>query len=241
MLLINLLKTPIPLLLICVLLFSACSADYQEIDGELYYVKSTANGKINTKLIDVDKASFKILKGSNSGVLGNIYGKDKNHVYYKGQLIKDASANSFKILDNLYAKDKSNIFYKTETLAADLASFEILYSYYAKDKDQVFSQGKILDAVADAKSFELIKDDWTRDKHFYYMNNFRIEKADYETFKIINAHYAKDKNHVFYRPFYNRVDIVENADPATFRIGWYSNRGIDKNGCYTMGEPAKCD
>ncbi len=224
-----------------ILILFGCASDYEEIDGELYYVNPTANGKIKTKLHDVDKSSFETIKDNDFLTISKRYAKDKKNVYYKGRLIEGASAKSFKLIDHAYAVDEHSVFYQYKKLEADLNSFEYIGKYFARDKNHVFAQGKIQDKITDPASFELVKHEWTRDKNYYYVNNFRIVEADYNSFKILTADYAVDKNHVFYRYFFNKVGIVEGADPKTFRIiTKYRNRGKDKNGCYFEGKLIDC-
>ncbi|MCD8166390.1 MAG: DKNYY domain-containing protein [Bacteroides sp.] len=45
-------------------------------------------------------------------ILGGGYAKDTWKVFYKGKVVKEASANSFTYLDGEYGKDTWKVFYK---------------------------------------------------------------------------------------------------------------------------------
>ena len=62
-----------------------------------------------------------------------------------------------------------------------------------------------------------------------------VKGSDSGTFELIDHYYSKDKNYVYYSG-----NIVEKADPATFRKAWkhdgsYTDYYIDKKYVYHMG------
>jgi hypothetical protein len=95
----------------------------------------------------IDTASFKNI--------GDLYYKDKNHVYYHVQMMDggpffivwEADPNSFKVLDSsYYGKDNQNVFCRGGLIEqADAKSFRVVsqpdkrvYSWTAKDKNHSY-------------------------------------------------------------------------------------------------------
>jgi len=69
---------------------------------------------------------------------------------------------------------------------------------------------------ADPESFEVLDDDYGRDKiHAFYRGEI-IKGADGGSFRAIGKWYAADKVQV-----YLSGDLIENADPATFKVHSY--------------------
>lgn len=82
-------------------------------------------------------------KHKNSEDLGGNYSKDSWDVYYKGEVIEDASALSFVYLKGGYAKDSWKVFYKGRVVKdASTLSFQNLGDGYAKDNWNSFYKGK---------------------------------------------------------------------------------------------------
>ena len=136
-----------------------------DINGVYYY------GKGKHKLDNVDIASFITLKEE--------YGKDKNNVYNRGNIIIGFEANSFEVL--------------TETLGWPADEKPI----YVKDEKIVKINDQTLSYVH-ANSFQLMKDGYyAKDRSNIYWYGVPIEGVDYESFQVINDTSAKDKSNKF--------------------------------------------
>jgi len=196
---------------------------YQEVDGKWVYVTDHGRGsdKIFTPL-SVDRASFEVFgqKGYakdktrvfSQGIViegahvpsfeplpkseNGIYARDKQRVYLMGFPLRDADPKTFKIIKGIYGKDRSYVFCGTLIIeGADPAKTEIL--------EIVGLPGVMSDQESIADIFgqeyagggSVVSDGgWCRDgKNYYYMNK-RLEGADYDSFVIIDAFTAKDKN-----------------------------------------------
>jgi len=182
----------------------------------------------------------KIISGWSSNMIGDLYAKDINKVYYKAITITNADPKTFSVLGDLYAIDKMHVFYEAHIITGNPNKFKLIGKYYGKDDEIVYSGGVLLSKVKDAKSFELIKDNWAKDKFYYYASGKPILGADYNSFEIIDEGYAKDKSSVYFETLYS-FKVVKNADPKTFKLtGKYNNIGRDKNGCYFFGEQTDC-
>ena len=118
----------------------------------------TLNDEQKRELIEViDTASFIHV--------GDLYYKDKSHVYYHVQMMDggpffivwEADPNSFQVLsDSYYGKDKNHVFYRGGLLEqADAKSFRVvsqpdkqLYYWTAKDKNHSYDGGDVVNARA---------------------------------------------------------------------------------------------
>lgn len=102
-----------------------------------------------------------------------------------------------------------------------------------------FSEDAGLLEKADAKTFELIDANFSKDKkHVYARKNIetviatkKLENADPKTFTPLDWPYSKDKNNVYY--FGQRL---VGADSLTFKILENKLCGVDKNNYYKDGE-----
>lgn len=107
---------------------------------------------------------------------------------------------TFEEMDELYSKDKNNIYYKGERIiGVDIPTFEKLDKYvYSKDKNNIYFRGKKITG-ADKNTFEKIDErQYSKDKNNIYYENKIIEGADRNTFEILNHYYSKDKNNIYY-------------------------------------------
>jgi len=207
---------------------------YTPIKDEIYY------GKLNYNEIDkikeADYETFEVLPSN------KLFAKDKNNVYYSGEIIKDANSASFVVFEpSLFksfvdvngrsvkqiiylSKDDENIYQNDKVfLGFDAASFEYLGYGYFKDKNAVYW------LVTDRKSEELFQ---------------KIENADSKTFEIVTDKlesplplpnkwgFAKDKNSI-----YCNGHKIPNSDSNSFKLLSDGNtvqhpHGKDKNAVY---------
>ena len=145
------------------------------------------------------------------------YSKDKNHVYYFGDITENIDSETFKLFKYAYFTDKNGVYYMKNLISgSDPETFSLL-------------------------EYEgIISGNYGKDKNSVYFNGKRVEGADAGTFKLIDYYYSKDKNHVYYYT----GNIVPKADPATFRKalkrdGSYTDYYIDKKFVYYIGDVLK--
>ncbi len=125
--------TPRFAFLIAMLTLLSCAPGYEK-EGEKWVWVSydEAVGKRITPIDAHDAETFEVLENSE-------YARDKNSVFFVGQIIKNADPQSFELLENGYAKDRDNVFLDTETVIfADPATFVQLEFPYSKDARHVF-------------------------------------------------------------------------------------------------------
>lgn len=164
-----------------------------------------------------------------------LYGRDKDHVFYWGKILDSVDASSFRIIDEFYTADKNHIYFNTFIVEnADTKTFKVISKHLAEDKRDFYWNNTALN-VADKGSFTLIPDNedadecyWAKDKYNAYNLPWCVSVPikDFDSFRPLSVRYAVDKFQV-----YHRGNVVINADPATFKeVAW--DIGQDKNGVY---------
>jgi hypothetical protein len=221
-------------------------------------------GKESTRELSIAEDFHYESKGEYKCKLYNIhaqtfYAKDKNNVYWEGEIIPDSDGSSFVYLGNIelelkFAKDKNQVYEGKKVLTwAEPETFEIIGSFghldLIRDKNGVYNaytNEKVKhEIIKDLLSFELFspKANFAQDSQNIYLFNDGIIKifdvADKETFELISCLgdrtdcYFKDKNNIYY----GDGSIMENVDPATFeiineRFGKDKNDVIDFYNCF---------
>ena len=164
-------KLSISYLLISSILILGCEGlfqGYSKKESKIYYKRlSETTGTSEIVVDDADYQSFKKLKDFR-------FGKDKNWVFFNGQILRGADSESFILLQ-------------------EYASFG--FYQYAKDKNSVFVNGNPL-AGADPTTFEAINMDYSKDsKSTYFLGErFTSNNGDFE---LIDQYYSKNSNDVF--------------------------------------------
>ena len=218
--------------------FYAKDKDHVYELGEVSEEENWRTGEVSE---EKDPATFEILN--------RYITKDKDNVYYyvltsaKG-IFREADSATFEILGDRYYKDKDNVYYDyhdyNKIEGADPVTFEVLSEGYSKDKNYVYKNRKIVEGadpinctaenLEGCKAPQELPSDYEIKADGVYYEGILIEETDPETFKYLNYHYAKDKNHVFYFR-----KLITEADSKTFE---YLDYGYakDKNNAYFESE-----
>jgi DKNYY family len=172
-----------------------------------------------------DVKTFMVLKNQD-------FAKDKNHVWNKHYLLKEADRATFEVTNfyhnsghTNYSKDKSHVWCGEFLLKdADPATFMqlVVSSGFTKDKNHVYYDKHLL-VDADPATFKLIDDGssnggvpdhYAKDTKTVYFFEEKIVNADAATFQIIkNSSFSKDKNNVYYFG-----ELLPEADANTFEL-----------------------
>ncbi|GAB3951291.1 hypothetical protein GCM10028805_31120 [Spirosoma harenae] len=127
------------------------------------------------------------------------YGKDKNHVYYIGQIIPNADPATFTYLDGAYAKDKNNGYSQENLISTDGPHFDIV-----PDPEETPTH---------ITSYGIV---YAHDSHKVYKGTFIVEEADPATFAFVSmfngSYLSRDHRHVY---FHDRP--LEGVDGASFQ------------------------
>lgn len=144
---------------------------------------------------------------------GFFIGKDKTGVYYKTHKINGIDTNSTEVLENEFYKDKNNIYYRNKKLENfKPENFEVISSslvgqnedfyYFTEDKNNNTKFILLENKNVDAETFEVLDEEYTKDKNNVYYKGKILKGADVKTFDIHynksdNGYKIKDKNKVY--------------------------------------------
>ena len=155
------------------------------------------------------------------------YIKKDNAVYYKDEIwqadekkVNNADFKTFQAVGENIGRDKDNFYWHNQKVKINPKDFKF---YKNKDKIVYFrNNGKIYDlkgldelnGIEDVDTFEVLDDEYSRDKYNIYYGGVTLSDVDMDTFQIIMQDtYAKDKNKVYYgsRP-------IREVNPKTVKI-----------------------
>ena len=238
-------------------------AEYIKKDNAVYYkdeIWQADEKKVNN-------ADFKTFVE-----LNKIYGKDNKNVFYGDEKLENADFKTFQAVGENIGRDKDNFYWYNQKVKINPKDFKL---YKNKDKIRYFrNNGKIYDlkglnelnGIEDVDTFEVLDDEYSKDKHNIYYDGVTLSDVDMDTFQIIMPnYYAKDKNRVYSRhkkikganpktikvlniayikddktvfSDFSFSNTLKNADVKSFEVlGQYY--GKDKNNVYLMGEKIK--
>lgn len=164
------------------------------------------------------------------------YGKDKDHVYYEGEIMDNLDPATFIVFperyyplataDLAYTKDANAAYYNQELIEeADAKTFFYLnIDLYAQDMNNFYYAGEPLNV--DYDTYQVVNFSVAKDKDHVYFDRVIVEGADVDTFEAVYSPYYKDKDHIFYKD-----TIMPEADVATFEtfLNYYAK---DVNNVY---------
>ncbi len=159
----------------------------QVIIGIVKYVNEDNDNPIPRDFAYIDH--FKVIEGADLASFTPIdqyFAKDKNHVYYNGEIIEKADSKSFRVIstDTKRSYDKNHIYDRKRIVEDIHSSFFYLGGSFFKDKDYLYYiEGYLIkkfrfgeETGIDGKSLKLITTDMLRDKkRTYKWENFDIK------------------------------------------------------------------
>ncbi len=186
-------------------------AEYIKKDNAVYY-KDEIWQEDEKKVNDADFKTFV--------ELNKIYGKDNKNVFYGDEKLENADFKTFQAVGENIGRDKDNFYWYNQKVKINLKDFKL---YKNKDKIRYFrNNGKIyalealneLNGIEDVDTFEVLDDEYSKDKHNIYYDGVTLSDVDMDTFQIIMPnYYAKDKNSV-----YSRHKKIKGANPKTIKV-----------------------
>ena len=186
-------------------------AEYIKKDNAVYY-KDEIWQADEKKVNDADFKTFV--------ELNKIYGKDNKNVFYEDRKLDNADVKTFQAISDELGKDKKYIYRYDEKMEVNPKDFQL---YKNKDKIIYFrNNGKLYEAgtflenttVEDLDTFEILDDEYSKDKHNIYYGGVTLSDVDMDTFQIIMPnYYAKDKNSV-----YSGHKKIKGANPKTIKV-----------------------
>ncbi|MCX2680460.1 DKNYY domain-containing protein [Galbibacter sp. EGI 63066] len=188
---------------------------YSKNKKEIYYCQMGNWFELGETKLNADAETFKVLALD--------FGKDKNHLYFKENVIdEEVDVASFSVVETIgYCIDKEHVY-----IPYDYTPYK--YEYGNRRDKHLWKIEK-----ANPKTFEKIDSDWSKDdKHYYY--DYHLINVDYSSFEVLNKSFAKDKDTVY--QLKNPTLLPTPAiDPATAKT--LNDRYIsDKNNIYDFQE-----
>ncbi|PCI24751.1 hypothetical protein COB57_03160 [Candidatus Peregrinibacteria bacterium] len=191
------------------------SSRYEEHYGKdknrVYYIDYEPTGDADI-ITDADPKTFYVFPGSKECdypstfsineeefLFSSGYSKDKNQVYLRGNVIKNADPSSFEFITCVYTKDKNHVYVHGKVIEeAHPQTFQMTETGIAHDGESVFLGTKKIKNT-DPYTFEHLEYNYDRDKDSIFYNREILPIADRESFEITDINQiAKDKNHVFH-------------------------------------------
>lgn len=179
--------------------FESLGENFFKDKNNVYYQRSefTDNPDISYKFPKIEGADPKSFEA-----IDNFVGKDKNSVYYETQKINGADTISFKSLENNFFRDKKSVYYKNKKLEnIKPENFKVINSFLVKQGENLYYNIKdendnvkfipLESKTVDDESFEVLDEDYTKDKNNVYFKGKILKGVDVETF---DKHYNEDDN-----------------------------------------------
>ena len=187
---------------------------YTKVDGAWAYVTWDEGNGRKVHDLAADNDSFVVIDQK-------YYAKDKQRVFYEGQVIAGADPASFQVINrDHFAKDKQHVYLMKHRIAgADPASFQVIRGPYSRDASRVYC-GTVPMETASVEAFELLQCDgmWMTcfDKGsflFDYGESFSKLEISSQQPVVVGSGWGRDGKYYYHGP-----GRVEGADYATFKI-----------------------
>lgn len=185
---------------------------YSKSKNDIYYSCMGNWFELGKTKLNADVKSFE--------VLGLDFGKDKNHLYFKDNIVDlEVDYDTFYVDKNNY-----NICFDKNHVYVPFGYLPYGFEKASREKNYLWKIPK-----ADPKTFQKIDSDWAKDgSHFFYKYN--PINVDYKSFETLNKNFAKDKNRVYLLETYKLLQTLIIDAPTTKKI---NDRYIaDKNNVY---------
>ena len=168
------------------------------------------------KIIKPDMASFALLDVSG-------FAKDKNGIYYQGDLIK-IDTTGFRVVGVISHYDKPSDYWE-----------EPIWRTYKK----AFRGTKQIN-ISDPATFETVSICYFKDKNYLYYYDQKVEGADVATLQkdLANGEFVSDKNNTYYqgKPFIYKGERVQQVSNNIYKT---TTHVLRYNGGYDKEEKAE--
>lgn len=124
----------------------------------------------NVKNVDADPKSFE--------AIDDCYGRDKNHAFFRGNIITNSDGRTFRTLKKGFAADKRYVYTGEGEIipGADPNTFKVHSYALVEDKNDFYWEGKPL-KVVDKATFKVLGDNdnwdtkWAKDSKSLFKND----------------------------------------------------------------------
>lgn len=204
-------------IILTLLFFTSCKVGYKIENEKVYYEYwNEGSGQGKRWMKQADAKTFQ--KISFDCRCDFEFGKDKNHLFMNGELMKNIDPNTFKCIGNSIFCDKDSAYFfgfyndlnDCVIKGVNPNSIELMTYPWAK-ANNILIHGKDTVYIDDIKEFVSIDDDWGKTKKYIINNNKILFGADVETFKPISDFQGKDKRFNYVFGFINEDDFKKTS------------------------------
>ncbi|SMO86194.1 DKNYY domain-containing protein [Solitalea koreensis] len=208
-------------ILLTLSILTSCRRGYKVEGDKVYYEYWNEGSGQNKRLIEeADANTFQNLNFDCDCDFK--FGKDKNHLFIDGELIKNIDPKTFRFVGNYIFRDKDSAYFFgfynniNDCVIKGVNPDKIkLIKYPWAKADNFLIHGSDTVQVADINDFVPIDDDWGKTKQHIINNNRILYGADVATFKPTSSFQGKDKNFNYEFGIINEEDF-KKASYKTF-------------------------
>ncbi|NMH23946.1 DKNYY domain-containing protein [Flavobacterium solisilvae] len=191
------------ILILTLLFLTSCTRGYKVENGKVYYEYWNEGSGQGKRLIE--QADAKTFRELNFDSESNFeFGKDKNHLFIDGEVIKNIDPNTFKFIGNYIFRDKDSAYFfgfyndlnDCVIEGINPNKIELLKYPWAKSNN-IIIHGSDTITIDDASEFSPIDEDWGKTKKYIINNNQILYDADLETFKTTSSFEGRDKKYSY--------------------------------------------
>lgn len=169
-----------------------------EVIGSIYS-KDKNHVYIEDRILEeANPTTFEIIWNKNKNKR-TFYTKDESYVFYYGEIIKNADPETFEQIGNIYAKDKNHIYVADKILDIKIDKYKVWKNgIYIADDEKVYWGDNIVNE-ADAKTFEeLGEESLAKDNNHVYSGDAVVDDMNPKYLKYIGGPYYLYKDEVHY-------------------------------------------
>lgn len=161
------------ILMLTLLFLTSCTRGYKVENGKVYYEYWNEGSGQGKRLIE--QADAKTFRELNFDSESNFeFGKDKNHLFIDGEVIKNIDPNTFKFIGNYIFRDKDSAYFfgfyndlnDCVIEGINPNKIELLKYPWAKSNN-IIIHGSDTITVDDASEFSPIDEDWGKTKKIH--------------------------------------------------------------------------
>ena len=191
------------ILMLTLLFLTSCTRGYKVENGKVYYEYWNEGSGQGKRLIE--QADAKTFRKLNFDSESNFeFGKDKNHLFIDGEVMKNIDPTTFKFIGNYIFRDKDSAYFfgfyndlnDCVIEGINPNKIELLKYPWAKSNN-ILIHGSDTITVDAASEFNPIDEDWGKTKKYIINNNQILYDADLETFKTTSSFEGKDKKYSY--------------------------------------------
>lgn len=182
---------------------TSCRKGYKVENGKVYYEYwNEGTGQNKMYLKHADAKTFRELDLDCDGNF--VFGKDKDHLYIDGELIKNIDPHTFKFMGNYIFRDKDSAYFfgfyndlnNCAIKGVNPNKLKLIQYPWAKTNNLIIHGGEAIE-LNHVNDFVPIDEDWGKTKEHIVYNNHILYGADVKSFKITSSFEGKDKRFRF--------------------------------------------